>query len=151
LVSLLLSVSLVSLRAQEVVSVTPDSLGFETDSLFISDSLSVADTLSVTDSLPVAEAVTEIPLAERADWTASEKALLRSWRQRYPSQPSSEEAKNAAARDSLNPSALYLSVESLAPDPKLSYAQSDLRLPLIMDGRIPKPEALSVAEILQRQ
>ena len=174
---MLLSVSLVSLRAQEVVSVTPDSLDYgtvsdtlsavsaasETDTLFISDSLSSADTLSladslsvsdslsVTDSLSLADAVSEIPLAERADWTESEKALLRSWRQRYPSQPSSEEAKNAAARDSLNPSALYLSVESLAPDPKLSYAQSDLRLPVIMDGRIPKPEAMTVADILQRQ
>lgn len=72
--------------------------------------------------------------------------LYQGWYRRFPLQNPSTSALKSAAADSLYPSQLRILVESVPLDPSLSYAQSDLRLPVYMDGTIPENRQPSLSE-----
>ncbi|MBR0036802.1 MAG: DUF3078 domain-containing protein [Bacteroidales bacterium] len=160
LLSLVLSCFLISMRAQEVDVTLSDSLVQKEilveepdSSLQMSlDSLEMnPDSLEWENEGVLRELETLEAIPDSSGWKMSEQSLLRSWQHYSPFQPSSEEALMVAELDSLNRSALSQRLDSLPADPTLSYAQNDLRLPIIMDGRIPKPESMTIADVLKRQ
>ena len=124
---------------QEVVSV-PDSLvGMQPvvpDTIIDDVPL---DTLSpqATDTLEVQQ-----PLPEFAA-----RALMQAWQKVCPITRPSAAQLRAAEADSLQPSALRLAVDTLPVNPALSYAQADLRMPLVLDAQVPDSRPVSLADM----
>ena len=174
LLLLLWSCFLGSSRAQEVISTRGDSLpttNVAADSLAITDSLkiqTVRDTIvskneTLSDSIFLSDdtlfiddiSIIEEELADSASVEAEEEplaenpALMAAWRRLYPfTEPSAEAMQNA---DTLQPSAIRLMVDSLPVDASLSYAQSDLRLPLMIGANVPRVKMPTLAQLAQRE
>ncbi len=174
LIFLLWSCFLGSLGAQEVAAVQGDSLKTTTsaaDSLATKDSLAVqtvrdtavSNVVTLSDSLiPSGDSlfIDDISILEEelADTTSVEveeeplpenPALMAAWRRLYPfSEPSAEAMRNA---DTLQPSAIRLLVDSLPLDASLTYAQNDLRLPLVIGADVPRVQKPTLAQMAQRE
>jgi len=77
------------------------------------------------------------------------ESALSSWRRNYPFTEPLSDVMRAAKADSLHPSALRLQNDSIQFDPSLSYAQLDLRMPMVMDGSVPESRNMSISQLAQ--
>lgn len=171
LLSVVLVSFLVSARGQEVAVLSADSSAVDslivekeplisdsdslvTDSL-VADSVEVGEPVLTASTDSVEQVVTDTILVDQEPVVFSfehnlpAQALLRSWRSNYPFKQPDNESILSAAVDKAGPSALLQAVDTVAYDSTLSYAQNDLRLPIIMDGSIPEVAMPSVYDELQ--
>jgi len=132
---------------QEVIMQSADSI--EADSIVI-DSVPVVesivvDSISVADSVSVAESVTEpesnVPLP-----SYTSKALLSAWRRQHPFREPLIDAIREAEADSLHPSQLRQQLDTLVLDASIAKAQRNLRMPVVIDGKVPDYQQKSVVQ-----
>ena len=92
------------------------------------------DSVSSADSVLVMEVQTQPSVAKVV--ARPMPGLMASWRKNYPLASSKGKAIGSAY-DNFTRSALFQSLDTVSPDRSLSYAQRDLRLPIILDAEVP--------------
>lgn len=81
---------------------------------------------------------------------AQQPDLLNSWRRAFPFTDASDSLLNVARESNYDFTEFYQKVDTSLLSPSLSYAQSDLRLPIVLDGLIPAERPFEhVAEYTQ--
>lgn len=76
-------------------------------------------------------------------------STLAAWRRQYPFVDPMSDVMRAAEADSVNPSALLQHLDSVPLNASLNYAQRDLRMPLVLDGRVPNRQRYSISQQAQ--
>lgn len=122
------------MKKDSVVRLSSDSLAMTASADSVSDLMEI-DMLS--DSLLMAN----LEQAEEVDTPSvvlpPTPALLAAWSRCYPLGRPSPEARIAAMTDTTGHSALWNSLDSLVSNPAISYAQGDLRLPIVLNNQVP--------------
>ncbi|MBE6332276.1 MAG: DUF3078 domain-containing protein [Bacteroidales bacterium] len=149
-----------SIWAQEVVTAPSDSLG-SLDSA--ADSVIAADTIPsevLSDDLLLIDDIVELD-SIGSDTVAEPQqpevvlpvypALRQAWLRLCPMQEPSVQAIRIAQADSSNVSEIRRQVDEMPGDPSLSYAQLDLRLPLMLDEEVPSFERTTLSQQAQQQ